>query len=147
MFTNISEELKANLGNSFMQMLKDSCKELIYTEKREENKTYIYVTFDHEFSLEIFVQSIKSVFLPMIARPLLWTKKNNGGYLSDIMNNYANPENKIIKSNPYIIGNSQISQKQIDTVNYMNIVPFNINTSVLNYLMIEWGKEETQLFK
>ena len=45
-FRNISEELKAEIGNSFMKMLTDSCKELIYTEKREENKTYIYVTFD-----------------------------------------------------------------------------------------------------
>jgi len=29
----------------------------------------------------------------------------------------------------------------------MNNVPYNINTSVLNYLTIEWDKEESKFFK
>ena len=147
MFTDISEELKVNLGVGFMNLLKESCKELIYTARPEDNKTYLYVTFDQEFHQEIYVKSIKPIFLPMIARPLLWSKKNNGGYISDIMNNYANPENQIIKSNPKVISNSKISQKQIDCINYMNNVPFKINTDVLHYLLIEWEKEESKLFK
>ena len=137
MFQNISEELKAELGNSFMVILKSSSKELIIKEKREENKTYLFVTLDSELYPEIWNKSIKSVFLPMIVRPRLWTKKENGGYLSDIMNSYANPENQIVKSNPNIIENSKIYQKQIDCVNYMNNVPFNINITVLNYLLME----------
>jgi DNA-directed RNA polymerase len=83
----------------------------------------------------------------MIARPLIWTKNECGGYISDIMNNYANPDNNIIKSNPKMIRNSKISQKQIDCINYMNNVPFKINTYVLHYLMKEWDKEESKLFK
>ena len=83
----------------------------------------------------------------MIARPKLWTDFQKGGYLSDIMNNYANPDKHIIKSNPNIIKNSQISKKQIDCINYMNNVPFTINKKVLHYLLVEWDKEESTLFK
>ena len=148
MFRSSNEGLKAELGYGFLKMLKNSCQELIYKkQKREENKTYIYVTFDEKFNKEILVQSIKSVFLPMITRPLLWTKKDTGGYISDIMRNYASPDNNIIKSNPKITDNSQISQKQIDCVNYMNNVPFKINSYVLHYLTIEWDKVESNLFK
>jgi len=39
MFTNISEELKADLGNIFMIVLKNSCEELVITNIREDNKT------------------------------------------------------------------------------------------------------------
>jgi len=83
----------------------------------------------------------------MVARPIIWTKEIPGGYITDLMNNSANPDNNIIKSNPNIIENSQISQRQVDCVNYMNNVPYNINTSVLNYLTIEWDKEESKFFK
>jgi DNA-directed RNA polymerase len=63
------------------------------------------------------------------------------------MNNYATPDNNIIKSNPKIIKNSQISKKQITCINYMNNVPFTINKKVLHYLEIEWDKEDSTLFK
>jgi hypothetical protein len=46
MFTDISEELKAELGNSFMIMLKNSCEEMSLNNIREDNKTYLYVTFN-----------------------------------------------------------------------------------------------------
>ena len=147
MFTNISEELKCELGNSFISMLKTSCKEMNFRNITEDHKSYIYVTFDKEFQNEVLVKSIKTIFLPMICKPLLWSTEESGGYISEIMNNYANPENNIIKSNPKIIGRSKISQKQIDCINYMNNVAFKINTDVLHYLFIEWDKEESKLFK
>lgn len=147
MFKDNNEELKTDLGNSFMILLHQSCKELNFKIVQEDNKSYTYVTFDPVFYKEIFVQSIKTIFLPMIARPLLWDKHKNGGYISDLMNNYANPDNHIIKSNPKVIDNSKITQKQIDCINYMNNVPFKINTYVLHYLIIEWDKEESKLFK
>jgi hypothetical protein len=53
------------------------------------------------------------------------------------MNNNANPDNNIIKSNPKMISHSRISQKQIDCINYMNNVPFKINSYVLHYLIVE----------
>jgi len=151
MFKNIkiSEEIIGDLGYFFMIILKESCKELNYREIIEDNKTYIKVTFDQEFYAEILVQSIKTVFLPMIARPILWSKKRKGGYISPegVMNDYANPDNQIIKSNPKLINNSKISKKQIDCINYMNNVPFIINNDVLHFLTIEWDKDKSKIFK
>jgi hypothetical protein len=39
MFTNISEELKADLGYFFMIILKNSCEEMVISNIREDNKT------------------------------------------------------------------------------------------------------------
>jgi hypothetical protein len=61
--------LSASLGNTYMLILEKSCKELVVTYIQEENKNYKYVTFDREMYNEVFVQSIKTIFLPMIARP------------------------------------------------------------------------------
>jgi DNA-directed RNA polymerase len=102
---------------------------------------------NEEFYTEIFVQSIKTIFLPMVARPKVWSEKRKGGYITEEMNNYANPDNHIIKSNPKLIINSKISKKQIDCINYMNNVPFIINNDVLHYLTIEWDNEKSKLFK
>jgi uncharacterized protein YggT (Ycf19 family) len=147
LFTNISEEFKAEIGHSFMIMLKESCKEMFFREIKEENKSYIFVTFSMEFQDDVFVQSINTMFLPMICKPSLWSKGVTGGYISLLMKNYASPESQILKSNPKVIGSSKISQNQIDCINYMNSVPFKINTYVLHYLMIEWEKEDSTLFK
>jgi hypothetical protein len=50
MFKNIkiNEELIAELGNSLMRILKESCKELNFKEITEDNKTYLKVTFNDQ---------------------------------------------------------------------------------------------------
>ena len=48
----------------------------------------------------------------MIARPILRSKKRKGDYISEALNNYADPDNQIIKSNPKLIINSKISKKK-----------------------------------
>jgi DNA-directed RNA polymerase len=145
--TDNTEELKVELGYSFIIMFKKSCKGMKTSNYIEGNKTNLYVTFDTDFYTEIFIQSVKNIFLPMVARPKLWSNGAMGGYLSEMMNSYANPENQIIKSNAKVIGNSKISTKQYDCINYMNNVPFTINIKVLEYLTIEWEKEDSKLFK
>jgi len=147
MFTNISEELKAEIGTSLMFFIKLSCKELIINKVVEDNKTYLYVNFDKSFYNEVYAQSINTFFLPMICRPLIWSKEKVGGYLTVYMRAFANPDESIIKHNPKVIKNSKISKKQIDCINYMNNVPFKINSFVLNYLLLEWDKENSKLFK
>ena len=149
MFKNIkiNDRVKAEIGNTLMLILKESCKELNYKKIIEDNKSYLKVTFNEEFYDELFFQSIKTVFLPMITRPKLWSEKRKGGYISEVMNDYANPDNQIIKSNPKLIINSRIFEKQIDCINYMNNVPFIINRDVLHYLTIEWDKDESIIFK
>ena len=52
-----------------------------------------------------------------------------------------------MKSHHILINQSKISNKQIDCINYMNIVPFKINKLVLNDVMNEWDKENSDLFK
>lgn len=62
--------------------------------------------------IEYLFEVLKIVFLFMIARPILRSKKRKGDYISEALNNYADPDNQIIKSNPKLIINSKISKKK-----------------------------------
>jgi len=144
---NISEEDKAQIGYTLLHMIIDNCDYIKQVNIREGVKTYIYLNFTKEFYDKVFVQSVNTLFLPMICRPRLWDQKTIGGYITDSFRAYANPDQSIVKSNPKLIKQSNISDKQIECINYMNNVPFKINKAVLRFVMKEWDKDESILFK
>nr|UEV87034.1 hypothetical protein [Grifola frondosa] len=128
-------------------MINGSSKYIDQITVREGIKTYINLNFTKEFYDEVFSQSVNSLFLPMICRPILWNKGTVGGYISELLRGYAYPDQSIVKAHHKLIKQSNISNKQIDCINYMNNVPFKINKFVLNYVLNEWEKDNSYLFK
>jgi len=144
---NISEEEKTQIGYTLLHMIVDNCEYIEQVNIREGVKTYINLSFSNQFYDEVFVQSVNTLFLPMICRPILWKKGVIGGYITEALRSYANPDQSIVKSNPKLIKQSNISDKQIDCINYINNVPFKINKFVLSFVFKEWAKEDSILFK
>jgi len=85
--------------------------------------------------------------LPMISRPRLWTKDNIGGDIKVEIIALVYPEQTVVRYNPNIMKRSQISDSQINCINYMNQIPYTVNTGVFNLLMSEWSNENSLLFK
>lgn len=144
---NLSEEQKSIIGYTVLSFIIDNTKYINKINLREDQKTYTYLNFTKEFYDEVFSHSVNTLFLPMICRPILWSKENVGGYISELLRGYAYPDQSIVKTHHKLIKQSNITNKQIDCFNYMNNVPFKINKFVLKYVMNEWEKDNSYLFK
>lgn len=79
---NLSEEQKSIIGYTVLSFIIDNSKYINKITLREDKKTYIYLNFTKEFYDEVFSNSVNTLFLPMICRPILWSKENVGGYIS-----------------------------------------------------------------
>ena len=68
------------------------------------------------------------------------------GYILDEFNE-LNKNNEIVRKNPYMKEKSLISDTQIATVNYLNSIPFEINSTMLEFLLEEWNSDNSIIFK
>ena len=59
--------------------------------------------------------------------------------------NDLNKNNDLIRSNPYMRESSIVSSGQINTVNFLNSIPFEINKTMLNYLLQEWSQSNNSI--
>lgn len=78
--------------------------------------------------------------------PKEWDENTKGGYLFSDYNELSK-NTEIVKSNPYLKTVSEISKDKIETVNYLSRIPFVINKSMLNYLIEDWKKDISTMFK
>lgn len=100
---NISEDDKADIGYTVITMIVALSTYIERINVREGEKTYINLVFTKEFYDEVFTQSVNSIFLPMICKPILWKKGIVGGYISEVMRSYAFPDQSIVKSHYKLI--------------------------------------------
>lgn len=82
----------------------------------------------------------------MICEPKKWSENTTGGYLLSEFNE-LNKNISIVRDNPYMKEHSKISKDQISTVNYLNNIPFEINNTMLDYLLLEWKNTNSVIFK
>ena len=144
---NISEEEIADIGNAVLSCI--ICDDKYFKNKniRDGIKTYKQILFNDDFKDIIAKNSVNTLFLPMICRPIMWTDKHVGGFITEELRNIAFPNESFVKWQNKLIEQSEVSFKQYDTINYMNNVTFKINKNVLLYVLNEWFKENSKLFK
>nr|QWO71453.1 RNA polymerase [Calocybe gambosa] len=143
----IPVEVKMQFGKYLFDILTEEFsyifnKNLIY----ENNESHIYINISKEYLSILSSVMFNPINIPMISKPKLWSQQEIGGYLLSEFNE-LNKNNDIIRNNPNMRDNSLVSDKQIDTVNYLNSIPFEINKTMLNYLLQEWKKDNSIIFK
>jgi len=126
------------LGDFFMSILQQFPHDIFI------RKVKIASFYNNEpYSLEInkeYLEDIKKNLiinpntLPMLCKPIEWSKTNYGGYLL----NKNKGEDIITKDNEYAhkVDNKESIYK---SVNYLNSLKFGINTKLLNYLLSAEG--------
>ena len=125
----------------------------------EKSEHRIYISIKPEY-LAILTGSIfNPIKLPMIAKPKEWEfetlefsnkvkeMKKIGGYYLGEFNELSN-NNNIIRQHIYNKFDSVLASEQIETINFLNQIPFEINKEVLEIVNKEWNnKESSELFK
>nr|QWO71452.1 RNA polymerase [Calocybe cyanea] len=115
----------------------------------EDYESHLYVTISKEYIAVLSRVIFNPIKLPMLCEPNKWyngKSGNIGGYLLEEFNE-LNKNNELVRSNPYLKDNSVVSNTQILSVNYLNNVPFIINNTMLEFLLFEWKKENSLIFK
>nr|ADO51620.1 rnapol [Moniliophthora roreri] len=146
-FNNLPVDSKLQFGHLLFELL---ISEFSYIFERimisENNETHLYITISKEYLAVLSSVMFNPIKLPMITKPKIWSQDNIGGYLLDEFNE-LNKNNEIVRSNHYLKNQSRVSETQETTVNYLNSIPFEINETMLSYLIEEWNKENSIIFK
>ena len=144
---DISEEEIADIGNFVLKCIVENDRYISLFNLREDEKIYKQIIFKESFTEIIVKTSMNSIFLPMICRPVLWDGRKVGGFITEDFRSIAFPNDSFVKKQPKLINESEISEKHTDTINYMNNVPFKINNNVLYFVLKEWEKDDSIIFK
>jgi DNA-directed RNA polymerase len=121
----------------------------------ENNDKKLYVTIHKEYIQILASCMFNPIKLPMICTPKKWIKgygalqetdgNQIGGYLLEEFND-LNKYRDIIRQNIFNKEKSEVSLNQVDTINYLNSVPFNINNNMLSFLLNDWKAKDSILF-
>jgi hypothetical protein len=135
---NIDTTFFVKLGDFFMSILQQFPHDIFI------RKIKVASYYNNEpYSLEINKEYLKDIkenliinpnTLPMLCKPIEWSKNNYGGYIL----NKNKGEDIITKDNEYAhkVENKESIYK---AVNYLNSIKFGINTKLLNYLLSAEG--------
>jgi len=105
-------------------------------EKKEGTYKGEYVVYPSDTSIEKFEKSFDVVGfkLPMVCEPNPWNANNYGGYLLNEGYHYTHfihQGNRNFNKTRVLKGEDRVYNQ----INYMNSVPFKINTNVLDYIL------------
>jgi hypothetical protein len=143
---NLPIDSKIQFGQLLLDLLMD---EFSYIFERimiyDNNESNIYISITKEYLRILSSIIFNPIKLPMIVEPKIWSDKNIGGYLLDEFNELVK-NNEIVRSNPYLKIQSSITNTQINTINFLNSIPFEINKNMLNFIKIEGEKEGSIIF-
>ena len=142
-------EFKGEVGSTILDLIMNADNNLnllkinkIVTKNKKKN---IYISFSDTY-MELFSKKIYTPYkLPMIIAPKKWTKnKNDGGYLNSDFKRFANIYllHKSYKNS----GTSEISDLQIETINFLNKQKLKINKEILSLLVKEYYNKKSILY-
>ena len=135
---NLPLESKIQFGQLLFDLLMAEFSYIFEIIKITENKeSHLYITITKEYLAVLTSVMFNPIRLPMICKPKVWSKEKIGGYLLDEFNE-LNKNNEIIRANQYLKTQSIVTETEISTVNYLNSIPFEINKTMLSYLVVEW---------
>jgi hypothetical protein len=94
--------------------------------------TKTMITLKPNFT-ELFVRNkLNPMLLPMVNEPKKWNSKSElGGYILPEMRYIANVDHGFVHENPANIGKSVVSNMQIQAINQINSIGFQINNDLL----------------
>ena len=144
---NTPIEIKIQFGMLLFGLLTDEFSYIFNKIKIfENNESHIYITISDQYLSVLSSVMFNPIKLPMICEPKKWSENTTGGYLLSEFNE-LNKNISIVRDNPYMKEHSKISKDQISTVNYLNNIPFEINNTMLDYLLLEWKNTNSVIFK
>ena len=151
-------ESKYKFGDLLLELILDEFSYIFVKNNLIENGEHrIYISIKPEY-LSILTGSIfNPIKLPMIAIPKEWSfdtygknsnkvkeiLKTGGYYLSEF--NELSKNNNIIRQHIYNKYDSVLSVDQIDTINFLNKIPFEINKDVLKIVVKEWDDKDNSI--
>jgi DNA-directed RNA polymerase len=145
---SITTEDLANLGGSLLTLMLDNDKmfEREYVSKDEHLKIYLKTKLT--FLNKLIISSLNITQLPMLVKPRMISSDNKySPYLNPEIYHIYNPLDTVIKPKYDQREVSESSSVINSCVDYLNSIPFTINKEVLDLVITEWEKEDSNLFK
>ena len=140
-------EFKGKVGSTILDMILNNNLNLLKLNKTEtkNKKKNIYISISESY-IELLSKKIFTPYkLPMVIIPRKWDKnQKDGGYLTNDFNKFANVSllHKTYKTN----STSEISDIQIDTINFLNKQKLKINKEILYLLVKEYYNKDSILY-
>nr|QWO71435.1 RNA polymerase [Termitomyces sp. DKA64] len=149
LIVNVSLETKYTIGNSILDLILETVDIFEVSgpifSKGKYNK---FIKIRKEYFDFLNHELAHTKRLPMVVKPLDWNYKdleNKGGFISNEYKNIIN--SNLIHYNYRNSGKNIISEVQTNTINYLNNQLFKINKDVLTFLLKEFRKEDSFIFK
>nr|QWO71425.1 RNA polymerase [Termitomyces sp. T73sscA] len=143
----VSEETIFTIGSSLFELLVNTVDIFqIYGPIFENGKWNKYVKIKESYIADLNQRLVHPRKLPMVINPVKWEiNKKTGGFLDYEYNNIIN--SNLIHKNRRNLGESSITEIQTDTINFLNGQVFKINKVILTFLLKEFKKENSLIFK
>nr|QWO71412.1 RNA polymerase [Termitomyces sp. T28]QWO71415.1 RNA polymerase [Termitomyces sp. T60a]QWO71420.1 RNA polymerase [Termitomyces sp. T99]QWO71421.1 RNA polymerase [Termitomyces sp. T132]QWO71424.1 RNA polymerase [Termitomyces sp. T8] len=144
---NVSEETIFTIGSCLFELIVNSVDIFqIYGPIFENGKRNKYVRIKDSYIADLSLRLVHPNKLPMVINPVKWEKnKKTGGFLNYEYNNIIN--SNLIHKNRRNLGESSLTVIQTDTINFLNAQVFKINKVILTFLLKEFKKENSLIFK
>jgi hypothetical protein len=145
---NMSEIDLINLGDTLFSLIQNGSELFVLKLIKGKNNTDLLVYFNSNYYNSFIISSMSLTQLPMIVKPRV--VEANGFYFPYIQtkSNVLNlSENKIIKSKFDQKYNTEGSEVFYSSINYLNSIKFKINVPMLMFVIEEWNKDQSSLFK
>jgi DNA-directed RNA polymerase len=113
----------------------------IVTKNKKKN---IYISISETY-IEFLSKKIYTPYkLPMLIMPIKWNNQQDGGYLTNDYKKFANIS--LLHKSYKTISTSEISDIQIDTINFLNKQKLKINKEMLYLLVKEYYNKDSILY-
>lgn len=142
-------EFKGEVGSTILDMILNPKNNLnllqihkIVTKNKKKN---IYISISETYIDFLYKFLYTPYKLPMVTMPKKWTQnKKDGGYLNNDFKKFANIS--ILHKSYKTSSTSEISDIQIDTINFLNKQKLKINKEMLYLLVKEYKNKDSILY-
>lgn len=142
-------EFKGEVGSTILDLIMNPNNNLnlltINKIVTKDKKTNIYISISKTY-IELLSKKIYTPYkLPMVIKPKKWNKnQKDGGFLTNDFNKFANIS--LLHKSYKTSSTSEMSDIQIDTINFLNQQKLKINTEILYLLVKEYYNKDSILY-
>nr|QWO71438.1 RNA polymerase [Termitomyces sp. T123] len=146
---NVSWETKYTIGNSLLDLILETVDIFEVSGPLFRNGKYNkYIRIKKDYFEFLNQELAHTKQLPMLVKPLDWSDQElgmKGGFYTNEFKNIIN--SNLIHYNNRNSGKNIITEVQTKAIDYLNNQRFKINKDVLTFLLKEFKKEESFIFK
>jgi len=137
------------IGDTIMNILESKTSVLERTLVTKDNNREVFISINEDYIKKLNISIINVTQLPMLVIPNS-PDLEDGKYLPYIQGESShiyNTFDTVVKQKHEIKDKVENQHVLNDSINYLNKTPFTINKDVLDFILLEWEKENSLYFK